>query len=79
MNIREAHERPEAMEETSVMMVGMNKERVIQALSVVEKQNKGEVCDFRLENDYSIPNVSDKIVRKNLSNVDYVNHVVWSK
>jgi len=79
LNIREAHERPEAMEEASVMMVGLNKERILQALTVLESQNNGETRLLRPVNDYSMPNVSDKIVRIILSYTDYVNRVVWNK
>jgi UDP-N-acetylglucosamine 2-epimerase (non-hydrolysing) len=75
VNIREAHERPEAMEEASVMMVGLNKERVLQALVILETQMKR----MRLVNDYSMPNVSDKVLRIILSYTDYINRVVWQK
>ncbi|WP_032560214.1 UDP-N-acetylglucosamine 2-epimerase, partial [Bacteroides fragilis] len=78
LNIREAHERPEAMEETSVMMVGLNPERVMQALAELQKQNL-ENRNFRLVSDYSMPNVSDKVVRIILSYTDYVKRVVWNK
>ncbi|WP_066055714.1 non-hydrolyzing UDP-N-acetylglucosamine 2-epimerase [Robertmurraya korlensis] len=76
LNIRQAHERPEAMEETSVMMVGLKKERIIQGLEVLESQQLGTL---RLVSDYSMPNVSDKVLRIILSYTDYVNRVVWSK
>lgn len=76
LNIRQAHERPEAMEETSVMMVGLKKERVLQGLEVIELQ-KDET--LRSVEDYSMPNVSDKIVRIILSYTDYVNQIVWRK
>ena len=76
LNLREAHERPEAMEETSVMMVGLKKERILQGLKVLETQEKDTL---RYVNDYSMPNVSDKILRIILSYTDYVNRVVWSK
>jgi UDP-N-acetylglucosamine 2-epimerase (non-hydrolysing) len=79
LNIREAHERPEAMEEASVMMVGLNKERILQALTVLESQSNGKARLLRPVNDYSMPNVSDKIVRIILSYTDYVNRVVWNK
>lgn len=78
LNIREAHERPEAMEEASVMMVGLKTERIMQALEQVSSQNRSE-RDYRLVSDYSMPNISDKIVRVILSYTDYVNRVVWSK
>lgn len=76
LNLREAHERPEAMEETSVMMVGLKKERILQGLKVLEAQEKDIL---RYVNDYSMPNVSDKILRIILSYTDYVNRVVWCK
>jgi UDP-N-acetylglucosamine 2-epimerase (non-hydrolysing) len=79
LNIREAHERPEAMEEASVMMVGLKSERVIQALEVVATQKRGEDRLLRPVSDYSMPNVSDKVVRIILSYTDYINRVVWSK
>ena len=78
LNIREAHERPEAMEEASVMMVGLDPERVIQGLAQVALQDFTK-RDFRQVNDYSMPNVSDKMVRIILSYTSYVNRVVWSK
>lgn len=76
LNIRQAHERPEAMEETSVMMVGLRKERILQGLRVLETQKENTL---RLVADYSIPNVSDKVLRIILSYTDYVNKVVWRK
>lgn len=76
LNIREAHERPEAMEEASVMMVGLEKERIIQGLEVLETQQKDTL---RRVLDYSMPNVSDKVLRIILSYTDYVNRVVWEK
>lgn len=78
LNIREAHERPEAMEEASVMMVGMNTERIIQALAILEEQNRGNERKLRCVADYSMPNVSDKVVRIILSYTDYINRVVWN-
>ncbi len=79
LNIREAHERPEAMEEASVMMIGLNPERIMQALKVIDKQKRGEKRTLRPVYDYSMPNVSDKVVRIILSYTDYINRVVWSK
>lgn len=76
LNIREAHERPEAMEETSVMMVGLEIDRILQGLKVLETQKKSTL---RLVNDYSMPNVSEKVLRIILSYTDYVNKVVWRK
>ena len=79
LNIREAHERPEAMEETSVMMVGLNPERILQGLVQLQQQKIGAERNYRTVADYSIPNVSDKIVRIILSYTDYINRVVWQK
>ncbi|MEQ6389262.1 UDP-N-acetylglucosamine 2-epimerase (non-hydrolyzing) [Bacillaceae bacterium S4-13-58] len=76
LNIRQAHERPEAMEEASVMMVGLGTERVLQGLEVLGTQGKSTL---RLVGDYSMPNVSDKVLRIILSYTDYVNRVVWGK
>ena len=76
LNIRQAHERPEAMEEAAVMMVGLKKERILQGLEVLETQAKDTL---RLVADYSMPNVSDKVLRIILSYTDYVNRVVWGK
>ncbi|MFD4932116.1 non-hydrolyzing UDP-N-acetylglucosamine 2-epimerase [Peribacillus butanolivorans] len=76
LNIRQAHERPEAMEEASVMMVGLKKERILQGLEILKTQEKGTL---RLVGDYSMPNVSDKVLRIILSYTDYVNRVVWRK
>jgi UDP-N-acetylglucosamine 2-epimerase len=79
LNIREAHERPEAMEETAVMMVGLNKDRIIQGLNQLKFEKNYVHRIFRTINDYSMPNVSDKMVRIILSYTDYVNRVVWEK
>jgi UDP-N-acetylglucosamine 2-epimerase (non-hydrolysing) len=79
LNLREAHERPEGMEEASVMMVGLEVDRVMQALQVLESQLSGEERNLRLVEDYSMPNVSDKIVRLLHSYADYVSRVVWKK
>jgi len=79
LNIREAHERPEAMEEASVMMVGLNPERIMQALEILNTQNRGDQRTLRPVADYSMPNVSDKVVRIILSYTDYVKRVVWSE
>ena len=79
LNIREAHERPEAMEEASVMMVGMNIDRIMQALNVIEKQERNSKRNLRLVDDYSMPNVSVKILRIIVSYTDYINQNVWKK
>ena len=79
LNIRQAHERPEAMEEASVMMVGLNPERIIQGLIQLESQKSGDERSFRKVADYSMPNVSDKVVRILISYVDYVKRVVWAE
>ena len=79
LNIRQAHERPEAMEEASVMMVGLNPERILQGLIQLESQKTGDERSFRKVADYSMPNVSDKVVRILISYVDYVKRVVWSE
>lgn len=79
LNIREAHERPEAMEEASVMMVGLNPERVMQGLTQLQYQIIGNPRNFRTVYDYSMPNVSDKVVRIILSYIDYIKRVVWSE
>lgn len=76
LNIRQAHERPEAMEEAAVMMVGLKKERILQGLKILETQRKDTL---RLVGDYSIPNVSDKVLRIILSYTDYVNRIIWGK
>lgn len=79
LNLREAHERPEGMEEASVMMVGIEIERVRQALAILETQARGQTRDLRQVSDYSMFNVSDKVVRIIHSYTDYVNRVVWKK
>ncbi|TCK84883.1 non-hydrolyzing UDP-N-acetylglucosamine 2-epimerase [Albibacterium bauzanense] len=79
LNIRDAHERPEAMEEASVMMVGMNTERILQGLIQLSSQKRGKERTFRPVADYSMPNVSDKVVRIIISYVDYIKRVVWSE
>lgn len=76
LNIREAHERPEAMEEASVMMVGLEKERILQALEILKNQTNDTLRNVA---DYSMPNVSDKVLRIILSYTDYINKTVWKK
>ncbi len=78
LNIRESHERPEAMEEAAVMMVGLKKSRVIQAIELVKNQNTVS-RDFQIVKDYSVPNVSLKVERIILSYIDYINSKVWRK
>jgi UDP-N-acetylglucosamine 2-epimerase len=79
LNLREAHERPEGMEEAAVMMVGLEVERVRQGLAIVAQQARGQERDLLLVADYSMPNVSAKVVRIVHSYTDYVNRVVWKK
>lgn len=79
LNLREAHERPEGMEEAAVMMVGLEVERVRQGLAIVKQQARGIERDLRLVADYSTPNVSDKVVRIVHSYTDYINRVVWKQ
>jgi UDP-N-acetylglucosamine 2-epimerase len=78
LNIREAHERPEGMEEASVMMVGLNPDRILQGLNLLDQEDRS-VRHYRLVADYSMPNVSDKVVRIILSYSDYIKRVVWSE
>ena len=79
LNIRETHERPEAMEEASVMLVGLNKDRIIQALSMLDHQRSGTKRDFDLVKDYSSTNISKKVSRIILSHIDFVNKKTWYK
>ena len=77
MNIREAHERPEAMEEASVIMTGLNPERILQGLQQIQYQQISDNRNFMIVSDYSIPNVSEKVTRIILSYTDYIRRVVW--
>ncbi|MBK8892429.1 MAG: UDP-N-acetylglucosamine 2-epimerase (non-hydrolyzing) [Dechloromonas sp.] len=79
LNLREAHERPEGMEEAAVMMVGLEVERVMQALAILESQPRGDSRSLRQVGDYSMPNVSDKVLRIIHSYTDYVSRVVWKR
>ncbi|MCH7312337.1 UDP-N-acetylglucosamine 2-epimerase (non-hydrolyzing) [Acinetobacter sp. ANC 4805] len=79
LNLRQAHERPEGMEEAAVMMVGLTAERILQGLEILESQARGEERLLRLVADYSMPNVSDKVVRIIMSYTDYVNRIIWKK
>jgi len=79
LNIREAHERPEAMEEASVMMVGLNPERIMQGLTILEDQKRDSARTLRPVGDYSMPNVSEKVVRIILGYTDYIKRTVWSE
>jgi UDP-N-acetylglucosamine 2-epimerase (non-hydrolysing) len=79
LNIREAHERPEGMEEGAVIMSGLRPDRMLEAARIAIKQSRGEDRQFRLVTDYAMPNVSQKVLRIILSYIDYVNTVVWKK
>ena len=79
LNLRETHERPEGMEEAVVMMTGLEKKRILQSLSIIDKQTKGKQSYIRQVSDYNVPNVSEKILRIVHSYTDYVNRTVWKK
>ena len=79
LNIREAHERPEAMEEASVMMVGLNPERILQGLQIISNQKRGNERTVMTVADYSKPNVSDKVLRIIVSYTDYIKRNVWNE
>ena len=79
LNIRESHERPEAVEETSVVVTGLKIERILQGIKILENQTTGKERNINIVSDYNIPNVSTKIERIILSHIDFVNRVVWQK
>lgn len=79
VNIRQAHERPEGMEEGAVMMTGLERERVFQALAILEQQPRGDQRGLRIVRDYDVPNVSEKVLRIIHSYIDHINRLVWHK
>ncbi|MCS6714082.1 UDP-N-acetylglucosamine 2-epimerase, partial [Proteus terrae] len=79
VNIREAQERPEGFEEGAVMFTGMNEERILQAISILENQPRGNSRLIKKVNDYIAPNVSEKVLRTIISYTDYINRVIWKK
>ena len=79
LNIREAHERPEGMEETAVMMTGLEIDRIFQAFTIVESQQRQEKRTLKIVSDYNVPNVSEKVLRIIISYTDYINRITWRK
>ena len=79
LNIRESHERPEGMDEAAVMLTGLESDRIIQALSILDGQGRGTSRTLRLVADYNVPNVSEKVLRIIISHTDYINKTVWKK
>ncbi len=79
LNIREAHERPEGMEEASVIMTGLEVSRIFQGLTVLESQQRGQKRTLKMVSDYNVPNVSEKVLRIILSYTDYINRITWRK
>ena len=79
LNLRNTHERPEGMEEGAVMMTGVNPERVLQGLAILDRQRRGGERDLRIVDDYAVDNVSEKIVRIIHSYTDFVQRVVWKR
>lgn len=79
LNIREAQERPEGFEEAAVMLVGLNIDRILQGLRILESQGRGVKRTLHIVSDYSANNISEKIARIILSYTDYVNRIIWKK
>jgi UDP-N-acetylglucosamine 2-epimerase (non-hydrolysing) len=79
LNIRQAHERPEGMEEGVVMMTGLEYSRILEGLSILDSQKRGDKRTLQIVDDYCVPNVSEKVVRIILSYTDYVNRIIWRR